>query len=65
MRPRQLLTLVALPLATALVLAGCSDGDDAAEATTTTEAPSTTTAGSGTLERYADYEPEVYADPAN
>ena len=66
MRPRQLLTLVALPLATALVLAGCSDGDDdAVEATTTTEAPSTTTAGSGTLERYADYEPEVYADPAN
>ena len=65
MRPRHVLTLVAMPLATALVLAGCSSGDDdgeSADATTTTEVTTTTT---GTLERYADYEPEVYADLAN
>jgi hypothetical protein len=64
MGPRQILTMVAVPLATTALLVGCSSSDDgSAEATTTTtEAASTTT---GALERYADYEPGVYADLAN
>lgn len=65
MRPRFVLTTVAVPLATALVLAGCSssDGDESADSTTTTEA--TTTTVGGPIERYADYQPDVYADLAN
>lgn len=67
MRPRLLLTRVALPLVALVALAGCSGGDDgSADATTTSEADATTTtAPAGPIERYADYEPDVYADLAN
>lgn len=68
MRPRHVLTGVAAPLLTLVLLGGCSSGDDGASATTTTAEATSTSAGAttgGTLERYADYEPDVYADPAN
>ncbi len=71
MRPRLLPARVALPLVALiglalLAVAGCSSSDDeAADATTTTEAAPTTTEATGPLERYADYEPDVYADLAN
>lgn len=66
MRTRCSLTRVALPLVALLVLAGCSSGDDTAGPTTTAEADAaTTTAPAGPIERYADYEPDVYADLAN
>lgn len=67
MGPRQILTTVAVPCAVALALVatGCS-GDDSAEPTTTsTASESAPTSEAGTLERYSDHEPTVYADPAN
>ena len=67
MRPRLLLTWVALPLVALLALAGCSSGDDGSAdgTTTTTTGATTSTAPSGPIERYADYEPDVYADLTN
>ncbi len=65
MRPRQLLIPVAVPLAALLALAGCAGGDDDASSGSTTTEASTTTTTAAPLARYADYEPDVYADPAN
>jgi hypothetical protein len=65
MRARNVLVVSAVAVVALLAVAGCSgSGDDESAEPTTTEAV-TTTVATGPLERYADYTPEVYADPAN
>ncbi len=68
MGARNVLFVSAAAVVALLSVAGCSgtNGDDESATTTSDASTATsTTAVAGTLERYADYTPEVYADLAN